>query len=258
MLSINKLEAGIDDKKILKGIDLRIKSGEIHAIMGPNGSGKSTLTKILAGHPNYLIETGQIKYFSQNIVKMEPEERANNGLFVAFQNPMEIPGVSMVSFLRTAVNQKRRYLSQEPLEAAKFLQILKEKVEYLGLEESFYRRNVNEDFSGGERKQSEVLQMAMLEPNLIILDEIDSGLDVDSLKKVSANVNKLFYEKTNSKLFPNNRPEKAILIITHYQRILNYINPDYVHIMIDGKIVRSGDKKLAHNIEEEGYKWLQV
>ncbi len=244
LLSTKSLKAEIAGKQILKELNLEIKAGEIHVIMGPNGSGKSTLTKVFSGHPEVESKEGQVKFESEDVFELEPEEIANKGLFVAFQNPVEIPGLSLVHFLKTALNSKRKNNGLEELSSGDFLKLIREKVDFLNLKKDFYTRNVNEGLSGGEKKQAEILQLAVLDPKMIILDEIDSGLDVDSLKNVANNINKIF--KDNPK-------EKAILMITHYQRILNYIKPDFVHIMLDGEIVKSGGFELVKKVEDEGY-----
>ena len=245
MLEIRSLHVTVEGKEILKGIDLKIKDGEVHAIMGPNGSGKSTLTRALAGHPAYIVTKGEVLYRGKNLLELSPEQRAREGLFQAFQYPVEIPGVTNAYFLRAAVNELRSAKGEEELDAVDFLALLKEKMKLVGMDPSFTNRAVNEGFSGGEKKRNEILQMLMLEPKLAILDETDSGLDIDALKVVSSGVNKL------------RTPERAMLIVTHYQRLLNYIVPDFVHVLVDGKIVRSGGKELAFQLEEKGYDWVR-
>src|SRR5437016_7412561 len=244
MLEIKNLHAGVEDKKILKGINLTINAGEVHAVMGPNGSGKSTLAAILAGREGYDITSGQVRYYGQDLLEMDPEERAREGLFLAFQYPVEIPGVNSTYFLKSALNEIRKHKGQSELDAMEFLSLVKSKMKLLELSEDLLRRSVNEGFSGGEKKRNEIFQMAVLEPKLAILDETDSGLDIDALKTVSAGVNKL------------KRPDNAQLVITHYQRLLNYIVPDFVHVLCDGRFVRSGGKELAMELEERGYDWI--
>ncbi len=245
MLSIKNLHASIEGKKILKGINLEIKPGEIHAIMGPNGSGKSTLASVLAGREEYEVENGEIVFEDENILEMSPEDRAREGLFLAFQYPVEIPGVSTTNFLKAAVNNVRAHRGLEKLDAVKFLQAMKEKMKLVDIDQSLLSRSLNEGFSGGEKKRNEVFQMALLDPKLAILDETDSGLDIDALKVVSNGVNKLRTEKN------------AFLVITHYQRLLNYIQPDFVHVLVNGQIVKSGGKELALELEERGYDWIK-
>ncbi len=241
LLNINNLKVRIGDHEIITGLDLDIKKGEVHAIMGPNGTGKSTLASALVGKPGYEVSEGSIKYKGEDLLEMEPEERALEGIFLSFQYPVEIPGVSMINFMKTVIDAKRKKMNLEPMKPADFLKKIKKNRELVGINERMKGRSVNEGFSGGEKKKNEIFQMAMLEPELIILDELDSGLDIDSLKQVSESINKL-----RSK-------DNAFLIITHYQRLLNYIKPDYVHIMNDGKIVKTGDKELAFKLEEKGY-----
>ena len=245
MLSIKNLKVSIENKEILQGINLEVRAGEIHAIMGPNGSGKSTLAAALAGRNYAKITSGKITYNGQDLLEMEPEDRARAGLFLGFQYPVEIPGVSMVNFMRTAINEKRKYAGLDPLSASDFLKLLREKKEIVGIDSSLTNRSVNEGFSGGEKKKNEIFQMAMLEPKLAILDETDSGLDIDALKIVANGVNKL------------HRPDNATIIITHYQRLLDFIIPDFVHVLYNGKIVKSGNKDLAFVLEEKGYDWLK-
>ena len=244
ILEIKDLNAGVDDKQILKGINLSISAGEVHAVMGPNGSGKSTLAAILAGREGYDVTTGQVRYNGQDLLDMDPEQRAREGLFLAFQYPVEIPGVNSTYFLKSALNEIRKHKGQPELDAMEFLTLVKDKVKLLELSEDLLRRSVNEGFSGGEKKRNEIFQMAVLEPKLSILDETDSGLDIDALKIVAHGVNKL------------KRPDNAQLVITHYQRLLNYIVPDFVHVLYDGRIVRTGDKQLALDLEEKGYDWI--
>jgi Fe-S cluster assembly ATP-binding protein len=244
ILEIKDLNAGVEGKQILKGINLSINAGEVHAIMGPNGSGKSTLAAILAGRDGYDVTAGQVLYLGQDLLDLDPEERAREGLFLAFQYPVEIPGVNSTYFLKSALNEIRKHKGQSELDAMEFLTLVKEKMKVLDLDEDLLRRSVNEGFSGGEKKRNEIFQMAVLEPSLAVLDETDSGLDIDALKIVSKGVNKL------------RRPDNAQLVITHYQRLLNYIVPDFVHVLVDGRIVRTGGKELALELEEKGYDWI--
>ena len=241
MLKIKELEVSVDGNKILKGLNLEINAGEVHAIMGPNGSGKSTLAQVIAGHEDYDIDNGTVEYVGKDLLEMEPEERSCEGVFMAFQYPIEIPGVSNMYFLKSALNAQRKYHEKNEIDAMDFLEIIKEKMNMLGLKEEMLKRPVNHGFSGGEKKKNEIMQMAVLEPKLAIMDETDSGLDIDALKIVAKGVNKMKNE--------NN----AILVVTHYQRLLNYIIPDFVHVLMDGKIVKSGGKELAMRLEEEGY-----
>ncbi|WNJ19549.1 Fe-S cluster assembly ATPase SufC [Pontibacter sp. G13] len=245
MLNIQDLQASVEGKQILKGLNLEVKPGEVHAIMGPNGSGKSTLANVLAGKEDYEINGGSATFHGKDLLDMEANERAGEGLFLAFQYPVEIPGVSMTNFLRTSVNAVREHRGEEPLSAGAFLKLMKEKKEVVALDSSLTKRSVNEGFSGGEKKRNEVFQMALLEPTLAILDETDSGLDIDALRIVADAVNKLRNE--------NN----AFLVITHYQRLLDYIVPDFVHVLYQGKIVKSGGKELALELEEKGYDWIK-
>lgn len=245
MLKIKNLHASIEGNEILKGIDLEINPGEVHAIMGPNGSGKSTLSSVLAGREEYEVTEGSVEFLGEDLLDMEAEDRARAGVFLAFQYPVEIPGVSNINFLKTAINEKRDKLGEEPMAAKEFLQRVKEKSALVGLEGRFTNRSVNEGFSGGEKKRNEIFQMAMLEPKLSILDETDSGLDIDALKVVADGVNKL------------KSPDKATIVITHYQRLLNYIVPDFVHVLSNGKIVKTGGKELALKLEDEGYDWVK-
>lgn len=244
MLEIKNLHAVTDGKAILKGLDLTVNAGEIHAIMGPNGAGKSTLAKVIAGHPSYAIIEGEILFKGQNITEMEPEERAHLGLFMSFQYPVEVPGVSNVQFLRTAYNANRKARDQEELTLEEFEQLLKNKMAAMEIKSHFSERNVNEGFSGGEKKRNEILQMALLEPQLAILDETDSGLDIDAMRVVARGVNKLM------------GPEMGLILITHYQRLLDYIKPQFVHVMLEGRIVQSGGAALALELEKKGYDWL--
>lgn len=246
MLEIKDLHASINGKEILKGVNLSIGEGEVHAIMGPNGAGKSTLSAVLTGNPNYVVTGGSVLFRGKDLLAMSPEQRAREGLFLSFQYPVEIPGVSMVNFLRTAVSEKRKYEGKEPLSASAFLKLMREKRAVVELDDRLAKRSVNEGFSGGEKKRNEIFQMAMLEPSLSILDETDSGLDIDALRIVAEGVNRL---KT-----PNN----AYIVITHYQRLLDYIVPDFVHILADGRIVKTGDKTLALELEEKGYADLHL
>ena len=245
MLEIRNLHAGVEGKKILKGVNLTIRKGEVHAVMGPNGSGKSTLAQILAGREGYEVTEGEVLYQGRDLLELEPEERAREGLFLAFQYPVEIPGVNSTYFLKAALNQVRKHRGLPELDAIEFLGLVKEKMKILELREDFLKRPVNEGFSGGEKKRNEIFQMAVLEPKLAVLDETDSGLDIDALKTVAAGVNKL------------KRADNAQLVITHYQRLLNYIVPDFVHVLCDGRVVRSGGKELALELEERGYDWIQ-
>ncbi|PPS39799.1 Fe-S cluster assembly ATPase SufC [Chroococcidiopsis sp. TS-821] len=244
VLSVRNLTAEVDGNPILKGVNLEIKAGEIHAIMGPNGSGKSTFSKVLAGHPAYEVTGGEVFFQGQNLLEMEPEERAQSGVFLAFQYPLEIPGVTNLDFLRVAYNSRRKAQGLEELDAFDFDEVVQEKLEIVKMNASFLDRSVNEGFSGGEKKRNEILQMALLEPKLAILDETDSGLDIDALKIVANGVNQLA------------TADNAILLITHYQRLLNYIVPDFVHVMADGQIVTSGGKELALELESRGYDWV--
>lgn len=244
MFEIKELYADIEGKPILKGFNLKVKPGEIHAIMGPNGAGKSTLAKVLAGHPSYTVTGGEVLFKGQNLLEMEPEERAHAGLFMSFQYPVEIPGVSNIQFLRTAYNSNRKARGQTELSLQDFEKLLLEKMALMDIKPEFKERSINEGFSGGEKKRNEILQMAVLNPTLAILDETDSGLDIDAMRVVAAGVNQLM------------NPEMGLILITHYQRLLDYIIPNYVHVMLDGKIVQSGGPELAHELEEKGYDWL--
>ncbi|WP_394759719.1 Fe-S cluster assembly ATPase SufC [Flavobacterium sp.] len=245
MLSIKNLHASIEDKKILKGINLEVRAGEVHAIMGPNGAGKSTLSSIIAGNENYTVTNGEILLEGEDISELAPEERAHKGVFLSFQYPVEIPGVSVTNFMKTAINESRKARGQEDMPANEMLKLIREKSELLEIDRKFLSRSLNEGFSGGEKKRNEIFQMAMLEPKLAILDETDSGLDIDALRIVANGVNKL-----KSK-------DNAVIVITHYQRLLEYIVPDFVHVLHDGKIVKSGGKELALELEEKGYDWLK-
>jgi len=246
MLKIRDLHAAIDGNEILRGINLTINKGEVHAIMGPNGSGKSTLAKVLAGHPDYEVTAGEVLYEGRNLLEMSPDERAREGVFMAFQYPIEIPGVSNAQFLRLAYNEKQKHLGQEELDPLEFKDLLKERAKVVEMDASFMTRSVNEGFSGGEKKRNEILQMAVLEPKLAVLDETDSGLDIDALRVVAGGVNQL------------QGPDKAIIVVTHYQRLLNYIVPDFVHVLADGRIAREGGKELALELEEKGYDWIKA
>jgi len=243
MLEIKNLHVKVEGKEILKGFDLKIDAGEVHSLMGPNGSGKSTLAQVLAGREEFEVTEGQVLYRGEDLLEMDPEDRAVNGVFMAFQYPVEIPGVGSVQFLTAALNAVREARGEEELDALEAMKLLKEKLKLLHMDESLLQRAVNEGFSGGEKKKNEIFQMAVLEPSLCILDETDSGLDIDALKIVADGVNAL------------RSPERAMLVITHYQRLLNYIIPDYVHVLVDGKIVKSGGKDLALELEEQGYAW---
>jgi Fe-S cluster assembly ATP-binding protein len=245
MLSIKNLRVSIEGNEILKGINLEVKAGEVHAIMGPNGSGKSTLASVLAGREEYEVNSGVIEYMGQDLMEMNPEERARAGVFLAFQYPVEIPGVSTTNFLKTALNQMREHRGEERLDAVSFLTLMKEKMKLVELDPTLISRSLNEGFSGGEKKRNEIFQMAMLEPKLAILDETDSGLDIDAIKIVANGVNKL------------KSPNNTTIVITHYQRLLNYIIPDFVHVLMNGKFVKSGGKELAYKLEELGYDWIK-
>jgi Fe-S cluster assembly ATP-binding protein len=245
MLEIKDLRVNVEDKEILSGISLKVNAGEVHAIMGPNGSGKSTLASALAGRDYFDITHGKITYEGQDLLELAPEDRAREGIFMGFQYPVEIPGVSMVNFLRTAINEKRKHLGQEPLPAADFLKLMREKKKVVEINSDLTNRSVNEGFSGGEKKKNEIFQMALLEPRLAILDETDSGLDIDALRIVANGVNNL------------RSPDNATIVITHYQRLLEYIIPDFVHVLYKGRIVKSGDKHLAKELEEHGYDWIR-
>lgn len=246
MLTIKDLRAGIEGKEILKGINLQINPGEVHAIMGPNGSGKSTLASVLAGKEDYEVTGGSVEFIGKNLLELSPEERAGEGLFLSFQYPVEIPGLSTTNFMKTAVNEIRKYRGQEELDAVSFLKMMKEKMALVEIDQAMLSRSLNEGFSGGEKKRNEIFQMAMLEPKLAILDETDSGLDIDAIRIVANGVNKL----RNS--------ENAVLCVTHYQRLLNYIVPDYVHVLYNGRIVKSGTKELALELEEKGYDFIKT
>jgi Fe-S cluster assembly ATP-binding protein len=246
MLTIKDLQARVTEKEILKGINLEIKPGEVHAIMGPNGSGKSTLASVLAGREDYEVTGGNVTFEGKDLLDLAPEERAAEGIFLAFQYPVEIPGVTTINFLKTAINQIRKYRGENPMDAASFLKFMKEKAKSVKIDETLLKRSLNEGFSGGEKKRNEIFQMAMLEPRLAILDETDSGLDIDALRIVAEGVNQL-----RSK-------ERSFLVVTHYQRLLDYIVPDYVHVLYKGKIVKSGDKNLALELEEKGYDWIKA
>ncbi len=248
MLIIKDLHAGIGGKEILKGFNLKVRAGEVHAIMGPNGSGKSTLAKVLAGDPHYEVTQGQVLFQGKNLLELEAEDRALRGVFMAFQYPVEIPGVNNASFLRMAYNAKRKYLGLEEADPLEFNDLLKEKIKLVEMPEDFLKRNLNQGFSGGEKKRNEILQMAVLEPVLAVLDETDSGLDIDALREVAKGVNFL------------RRPGNAVILITHYQRLLDYIKPDFVHILYDGTIIKSGKKDLALELEKKGYNdfWVEI
>ena len=245
MLTIKDLQVRIENKQILKGLDLAVNAGEVHAIMGPNGSGKSTLASVLAGRDGYDVTAGEVEYDGRDLFELSPEERAREGIFLAFQYPVEIPGVNNIYLLKAALNAIRAHQGQPPLDAVEFLQVVRQKMQLVKMDESLLNRSVNEGFSGGEKKRNEIFQMAVLEPRLAILDETDSGLDIDALKTVAEGVNTLRNES------------RAIVLVTHYQRLLNYIVPDYVHVLSDGKIIRSGDRGLAVELEEKGYDWVR-
>ena len=245
MLEIKNLKAGIGEAEILTGLSLSVKAGEVHAIMGPNGSGKSTLALVIAGHEDYVVHDGTVEYLGKNLLELEPEERAREGLFLGFQYPVEIPGVNNAYLLKAAVNAKRKHEGLDEIDAFEFLKIARETMAMLDMDPSFLNRGVNEGFSGGEKKRNEILQMAILKPRLAILDETDSGLDIDALKAVANGINAL------------RDPERSIVLVTHYQRLLDYVEPDFVHVLSQGKIVRSGDKSLALELEERGYEWVR-
>lgn len=245
ILSIQQLTAGIEERQILKGIDLVVNPGEVHAIMGPNGSGKSTLASVLAGREDYTVTGGAVTFMGKDLLEMSPEERAREGMFLAFQYPIEIPGVSTANFIKTAVGELRKHRGLDPLEPAAFLALMREKMKLVEMDSSFLNRSLNEGFSGGEKKRNEIFQMAMLEPKLAVLDETDSGLDIDALRIVAQGVNAL------------RSPDNATVVITHYQRLLDYIVPDVVHVLWNGRIVRSGDKSLALELEKRGYDWIK-
>lgn len=246
MLSIRNLHANVDGKEILRGINLDIKPGEVHAIMGPNGSGKSTLSSVLAGREQYEVTEGEVEFMGKNLLDFSPEERAGEGIFLAFQYPIEIPGLTTTNFIKTAVNEVRKYRGEEPLDAVQFLKKMKEKMALVNIDQSLLSRSLNEGFSGGEKKRNEIFQMAMLEPKLAILDETDSGLDIDAIRIVANGVNKL------------RRPDNGVLLVTHYQRLLDYIVPDFVHVLYRGRIVKSGTKELALELEEKGYDFIKA
>ena len=244
MLEVKNLKASIGGKEILTGLNLSVKAGEVHAIMGPNGSGKSTLAQVIAGHADYEVTSGTVEFLGKDLLDLDPEERAREGIFLGFQYPVEIPGVNNAYLLKAAVNAKRKHHGMDEIDAFEFLKLAREKMAMLGMDPVFLNRGVNEGFSGGEKKRNEILQMAMLEPSLAILDETDSGLDIDALKAVANGVNSL------------RDPERAIVLVTHYQRLLDYIEPDYVHVLSGGQIIRSGDKSLALELEDRGYEWV--
>lgn len=245
MLEIKNLHACVEGKEILRGVNLTIRDGEVHVLMGPNGSGKSTLSNVLVGNPKYEVTEGEIIFNGKNLLELSPEDRSHEGIFMSFQAPIEIPGVSMTNFMRAAVNAKRKYFDQEPLSATDFLKLLREKRKLVGLDAHFMNRGVNEGFSGGERKRNEIFQMAVLEPTFSILDETDSGLDVDALRIVAEGFNQL------------RTPQTSAMVITHYQRMLDYLKPDFVHVLVNGQIVRDGDASLGYEIEEKGFDWIK-
>ena len=244
MIRIKNLKAGIEDNLILNGINLEVKAGEVHAIMGPNGSGKSTLASVIAGKEDYEVEEGEIDFEGEDLLELNPEERAHKGVFLSFQYPVEIPGISVSNFIKTSINERRKAKELDPIPAPQLLKMMREKMELLSIKKGYLSRNMNEGFSGGEKKRNEIFQMAMLEPKLAILDETDSGLDIDALRIVANGVNKL---KTK---------DNATIVITHYQRLLDYIIPDFVHVLHNGRIIKSGGKELAHELEEKGYDWI--
>ena len=246
MIKINNLQARVEDKEILKGINLEVNRGEIHAIMGPNGSGKSTLSSVIAGREDYQVTGGSIDFEGENLMDLDPEERAHKGIFLSFQYPVEIPGVTVSNFIKTAINESRKGRGEEPMEAREMLAKMREKTALLEMDKSYLSRSLNEGFSGGEKKRNEIFQMAMLEPKLAILDETDSGLDIDALRIVAGGVNKL------------RSADNAVVVITHYQRLLDYIKPDFVHVLFNGRIVKSGGPELAHELEEKGYDWIKA
>ncbi|HUF24237.1 MAG TPA: Fe-S cluster assembly ATPase SufC [Vicinamibacterales bacterium] len=245
MLEIKGLRVKAEDKEILTGVDLRVDPGQVHAIMGPNGSGKSTLARVLSGHPDYEVIAGDVRYNGKDLLAMDPEDRAREGVFMAFQYPVEIPGINNAYFLKAALNALKKHRGEEELDAVEFMALIKDKAKLLEMDQSMMSRSVNEGFSGGEKKRNEIFHMAVLEPKLAILDETDSGLDIDALKIVSSGVNAL------------RSPDRAMIVVTHYQRLLNYIVPDFVHVLSEGRIVRSGGKELAFELEEKGYTWLE-
>lgn len=245
MLQIHELNVAINGQSILKGINLEVSPGKVHAIMGPNGSGKSTLSKVLAGHPSYEITSGEINYLGENLLPLSPEARARAGIFLSFQYPLEIPGVTNINFLKASVNAVRKGQGRNTLDAIEFLSFIREKCQRLDMDESFLYRSINEGFSGGEKKRNEILQMAVLEPKLAILDETDSGLDIDALRVISQGVNAM------------RSAERSIILVTHYQRLLDYIEPDFIHVLVNGRIIKSGDKSLALELEKKGYSWLE-
>ena len=246
MLDIKNLQVKAEDKQILNGVDLHVKAGEVHAIMGPNGSGKSTLARIIAGHPEYEVTAGEVRYEGRDLLEMDPDERAREGVFMAFQYPVEIAGVNNAYFLKAALNAKRKHLGQPELDAMEFMQLIQEKSKLLDINQTMLQRAVNEGFSGGEKKRNEIFQMALLEPKLAVLDETDSGLDIDALKIVARGVNAM------------RAPDRAIVVVTHYQRLLDYIVPDHVHVLSAGRIVKSGGKELALELEKKGYGWIEA
>lgn len=245
MLKINELNVEVNEQPILKGINLEVNPGEVHAIMGPNGSGKSTLSKVLAGHPSYKVTSGSMTYLDNDLAPLSPEERARAGVFLSFQYPVEIPGVTNINFLKASVNAVRKGQGKSTLDAIEFLSFIRKQCELLDMDESFLYRSINEGFSGGEKKRNEILQMAALEPKLAILDETDSGLDIDALRIISHGVNAM------------RSPERSIILVTHYQRLLDYIEPDFIHVLVNGRIIMSGDKTLALELEKKGYSWLE-
>ena len=246
LLTVDNLQVSVEDKTILEGLNLRVKPGEVHAIMGPNGSGKSTLSKVLAGHPTYKVTCGSVSYLNQDLLPLSPVERAQAGIFLSFQYPVEIPGVANISFLKASVNAVRKAQHKPEMDAMDFLTFIRKKCDVLEIDESFLYRNLNEGFSGGEKKRNEILHLFALEPKLAVLDETDSGLDIDALRVIANGINEM------------RKADRGIILVTHYQRLLNYVEPDYIHVLAEGRIIKSGDKTLAHVLEDKGYSWLET